>query len=132
MMRVDEMFREYFASGAAPGVSYGVVYDGKLVHSGGIGTLRVGEQATPEPNSVFRIASMTKSFIAATVLKLRDEGVLRLDDTAEHWVPQLTADSVAPTLRQLLSMTAGLPEEHCDIMQQLLLLEDDTFIRCCL
>ena len=53
----------------------------------------------------------------ATVLLLRDEGVLRLDDPVERWVPELrgqplaTADSAPPTLRHLLSMNAGLPED---------------------
>ena len=108
MRRVDEIFAAFFAKGVAPGVAYGVVMDGKLVHAGGLGTLRVGERATPGPSSVFRIASMTKSFIAATVLKLRDEGVLRLDDPAEQWVPELrgvplaTTDSAPPTLRQVV------------------------------
>ena len=115
--KVDELFAQFFATGTAPGVAYGVVVDGELVHTGGLGTLRVGEDATPGPHSVFRIASMSKSFIAATVLLLRDEGVLRLDDAAEHWVPELAGsplaseDSAPPTLRQLLSMNAGYPED---------------------
>ncbi len=72
-----------------PGVAYGVVLDGSLVHSRGIGTLRVGEDATPDADSVFRIASMTKSFTAATVVSLRDEGRLSLDDPAERYIPEL-------------------------------------------
>ena len=49
----------------APGVAYGVVVDGRLVHSAGLGVLRVGEpDAIPAADSVFRIASMSKSFTA--------------------------------------------------------------------
>ena len=55
-----------------PGIAYGVVVDGGLVHSRGIGTIRAGEHAPPDADSVFRIASMTKSFTAATVISLRD------------------------------------------------------------
>ena len=40
---------------------------------------------------MFRIASMTKSFTALAILKLRDEGKLSLDDPAEHYVPELKA-----------------------------------------
>ena len=103
--------------GSAPGVAYGVVLDGKLVHSGGLGTLRVGQTATPRADSIFRIASMSKSFVAATVLLLRDEGVLQLDDPMEKWIPELqgqplaTADAAKPTIRQCLSMSSGLPED---------------------
>jgi CubicO group peptidase (beta-lactamase class C family) len=97
-----------------PGVAYGVVVGGELVHSRGIGTLRVGEDATPDADSVFRIASMTKSFTAATVLSLRDEGRLALDDPIARYVPELsnlplpTADSRPLTVRQMLTMSAGL------------------------
>ena len=60
---------------------------------------------------------MTKSFTAAAVLLLRDEGTLRLDDPAEEYVPQLTglplpsADSARPTVRNLLQMNAGWPQD---------------------
>eukprot|EP01048_Picozoa_sp_COSAG05_P017471 COSAG05_NODE_2387_length_3132_cov_1.598088_5_plen_297_part_00 len=115
---IDSLFADYFAGGAtAPGCAYGVVVDGEVVHTGGLGTLRVGEDATPGPDSIFRIASMSKSFVAAAVMLLRDEGVLQLDDPVEKWVPQLkglplaTLDSRPPTLRQLMSMSSGLPED---------------------
>ena len=59
---------------------------------------------------------MTKSFTAAGVLLLRDEGALRLDDAAEAYVPELAglcplAGSAPVTIRQLLTMTAGLPTD---------------------
>jgi CubicO group peptidase (beta-lactamase class C family) len=97
-----------------PGVAYGIVVDGRLVHSRGIGTLRVGAEATPDADSVFRIASMTKSFTAATVVRVRDEGRLSLDDPIGKHVPELaglrgpTADAPAITVRHLLTMSAGL------------------------
>ena len=116
---IDEIFAAYLAQDPplTPGVAYGVVMDGVLVHTGGLGTLHVGEQHQPGADCSFRIASMTKSFVAATLLLLRDEGVLRLDDTAEQWVPELqglplaTSESRPPTLRQLLSMNSGYPED---------------------
>jgi CubicO group peptidase (beta-lactamase class C family) len=97
-----------------PGVAYGVVIDGELVHSRGIGTLRAGEDAPPDADSVFRIASMTKSFTAATIVGLRDEGRLSLDDPIGQHVPELaglqgpTADSPPVTVRHLLTMSSGL------------------------
>ncbi len=65
-------------------------------------------------NTVFRIASMTKSFTAATVLSLRDEGVLSLDEPIASAAPELTAvvgPGINPTpitLRHLLTMSSGL------------------------
>ena len=115
--RIDEIAERTFAAWNVPGLVYGLVRDGSLVHSRGIGTLRVGEDAIPTTSSVFRIASMTKSFTAATVLLLRDEGRLGLDDEAARYVPELgsvqlpTRDSPPITIRHLLTMTAGFPTD---------------------
>ena len=104
-------------AGTCPGLAYGVVHGDELIHARGLGTLRVGEDATPDARSVFRIASMTKSFTAATVLSLRDEGRLRLDDPIAEYVPELatcrypTTDSPRITIRHLLTMTAGFPTD---------------------
>jgi len=113
----DELAAKTFARWKVPGVAYGVVRDGELIHSRGLGTVRVGEDRAPDADSVFRIASMTKSFTAATVLLLRDEGRLRLDDPVGQHVPELanlrgpTADSPVITIRHLLTMTAGFPTD---------------------
>ncbi len=117
LQRVDDQAEKTFAGANVPGVAYGVVLGGELIHSRGLGTLRVGEDATPTASSVFRIASMTKSFTAAAVLLLRDEGRLRLDDPIADYVPELagiqlpTTDSPSITIRHLLTMTAGFPTD---------------------
>jgi CubicO group peptidase (beta-lactamase class C family) len=84
--------------------------DGELATSGGVTT---GDGDAPNADTVFRIASMTKSFTAAAVLALRDEGVWSLDDPIARHAPELAdargpADSPAITLRHLLCMTAGM------------------------
>ncbi len=114
---VDDQFRKQRDEGRIPGVAWGVVRDGKLVHAGGAGTLRGGEDRAPDADTVFRIASMTKSFTAATILGLRDDGRLRLDDEVAAYVPELAgwrhpaADAPAITIRHLLTMSAGLPTD---------------------
>ena len=105
------------AKGCAPGLAWGVVADGRLVHAAGLGELHVGTGDLPTADSSFRIASMSKSFVAAMILLLRDEGRVRLDDRVDQHVPELqglplpTADSPAPTLRDLMSMRSGYPED---------------------
>jgi CubicO group peptidase (beta-lactamase class C family) len=114
---VDGRFARIQREAGVPGVAWGLIQDGELVHVGGSGTFRVGEERGPDADTVFRIASMTKSFTAATVLLLRDDGRLELDDpVATHlpvlagWHP-LTADSPPVTIRQLLTMSSGLPTD---------------------
>jgi CubicO group peptidase (beta-lactamase class C family) len=102
----------FAARDGQPGLAYGVIADGELVHAGGRGERWLGGPA-PDADTVFRIASMTKSFTATLVLLLRDRDALRLDDHAAIYVPELggvelpTADSPAITIRHLLTMTAG-------------------------
>jgi CubicO group peptidase (beta-lactamase class C family) len=114
--KVDQIAGRFAARGGQPGLAYGVVADGQLVHAGGIGESFAGGPA-PQADTVFRIASMTKSFTASAVMLLRDDGVLRLDDAAHRYLPELrglrlpTADCQPVTIRQLLTMTAGFPTD---------------------
>lgn len=117
LRRIDELADRTYTGWHVPGLAYGVVLGDELIHARGLGTLRVGEEATPNASSIFRIASMTKSFTAGTVLSLRDEGLLRLDDPIADHVPELarlrypTSDSPRITIRHLLTMTAGFPTD---------------------
>ena len=56
----------------------------------------------------FRIASITKTFVATVVLQLAAERRLRLADSVERWLPGLIPNGRAITLRQLLGHTSGL------------------------
>ena len=71
----------------APGAAWGIVIDGELAHLGVTGVRDVAAKAPVDADTVFRIASMTKSFTAMAILKLRDEGKLSLDDPAEQLRP---------------------------------------------
>jgi CubicO group peptidase (beta-lactamase class C family) len=127
---VDRLAASYQQRGGQPGLAYGIVLGGELVHAAGLGQRHVGGPP-PDADTVFRIASMTKSFTASAILALRDEGVLTLDDPAEKYVPELrgwpsvTPDSARVSIRHLLTMTAGFPtDDPWGDRQQGLPLED--------
>jgi serine-type D-Ala-D-Ala carboxypeptidase/endopeptidase len=115
---VDTIAAAWFAARrhGQPGLAYGVISGGKLAHSGGLGERRAGGPA-PDADTVFRIASMTKSFTATLVLALRDSGHLALDDPARRYVPELAGlrlpapDCPPVTIRHLMTMTAGFPTD---------------------
>lgn len=119
---LDKLYADYAARQHVPGLAYGLVVDGQLVHTGAVGYANVAARTPAGPQAVFRIASMTKSFVALAVLRLRDAGRLRLDDPAEKYLPELKAhppllaeapaDAPPLTVRQLLSHSAGLPEDN--------------------
>ncbi|MCK5067533.1 MAG: beta-lactamase family protein [Bacteroidales bacterium] len=101
-----------------PGVVYGLVVDDSLVFSGGYGTIDPETMVPVTEHTLFRIASMTKSFTAMAILKLWDEGKLSLSDKASTYIPQLanltypTSDGTPVTIFNLLTMTAGFPEDN--------------------
>ncbi|HWK09611.1 MAG TPA: serine hydrolase domain-containing protein, partial [Vicinamibacterales bacterium] len=114
----DRLFRDYAAANNIPGAAWAVVIDGEVAHTGVLGYRDVPAKAPVTPDSVFRIASMTKSFTAIAIMKLRDEGKLSLEDPAEKYVPEMkalvypTSDSPRITIRHLLSHAEGFPEDN--------------------
>jgi CubicO group peptidase (beta-lactamase class C family) len=115
---IDRGMAAFAARANVPGIAYGIVVDGRLIHTGVAGLRDLGAGARVDTNTVFRIASMTKSFTALAILKLRDEGRLSLEDPAERHVPELaglrypTSDAPKITVRHLLSHSAGFPEDN--------------------
>lgn len=118
LAEVDRIFADWRLSAHAPGLVYGIVADGQPVQTPTLGILDTATNAPVRPDSLFRIASMSKAFTALAILKLRDEGKLRLDDPAELYVPELkgwtypTGDSPKIRVRDLLNHTAGMVEDN--------------------
>ena len=114
---LDALFGQYVAAEQSPGLVYGLVTGDGLVHARGFG--RAGEDGSrPDADTVFPIASMTKSFVACAALIARDQGLISLDDPITRYVPEFRlspASSEAgevPTVEMLLSMCGGLTEDN--------------------
>ena len=110
---LDRAFDHYRLDAHVPGLVYGVVIDGRLAHVKGIGVQDLETKRPVTADTLFRIASMTKSFTALSILKLRDDGRLSLDAPAETYIPEMrgwrypTGDSPRIRVRDLLTHTAG-------------------------
>ena len=115
---IDRLMQAFAEREKVPGIAYGVIIDGRLAHISVSGLRDVPTRAAVESSTVFRIASMTKSFTAVAILQLRDAGRLSLDAPAERYVPELrklryaTSDAPRITVRDLLSHSAGFPEDN--------------------
>jgi CubicO group peptidase (beta-lactamase class C family) len=111
--QIDAVLTKWMAANHIPGMVFGVVKDGRLAYVKGEGVQDLVQKRPVTPDSLFRIASMTKAFTALAILRLRDEGRLGLDDPADRYVPELrgwtypTADAPRITIRDLLTHTAG-------------------------
>ncbi|KQX76183.1 serine hydrolase [Aeromicrobium sp. Root472D3] len=93
-----------------PSVVAGVVSGGELVWSGAAGTLDGrADGESPGADTQYRIGSISKTFVAVEVLRLRDAGLLDLADTIGAHLPEVPFGHV--TVAQLLTHTSGLQAE---------------------
>ena len=110
---VDQHFLRFQETAHVPGLAWGIVQNGRLVHVRTSGAQDLRTNTPVNADSLFRIASMSKAFTALAILKLRDEGKLSLDALAETYVPELrnwrypTTDSPRIRVRDLLSHVSG-------------------------
>lgn len=97
------------AAGGAYGVTFAVARDGLLQWTGAAGRARDGKTELTVDDGLV-IGSVTKTYVAALVLQLSEEGWLRLDDPVRNHLPELTMVSPEITVRQLLDHTSGLAD----------------------
>ena len=100
-----------------PGCIIAIAHRGNVVLERAFGTanLDTGEALTPRHR--FRVASHSKSFTAAGIMKLREQRRLKLDDAAGDYVEGLHRDVARATIAQLLSHTAGIIRDGEDAGQ---------------
>jgi len=100
-----------------PGCVIAVAHRGKVVLEKAFGTASLATGAAFTPRHRFRIASHSKSFTAAGILKLREQGKLKLDDPVGTYVKTLHPAIARATLSQLLSHSAGIVRDGPDAGQ---------------
>jgi CubicO group peptidase (beta-lactamase class C family) len=114
---VEALYKKYAEKNNIPGYAFGIVIDGELVFKGSGGFANLEDSIPATTSSMFRIASMSKSFTSLAILHLRDAGKLHLDDAVEKYIPSLkgqalTLDAPPITIRHLMSHSAGFPEDN--------------------
>lgn len=107
---LDHLLARAQRSGRLPSVVAGIVRGGSLVWSGAVGTLDGRADGQPaDSDTQYRMGSITKTFVAVCVLRLRDAGRLRLSDRFDEHVPGSALGEA--TLEQLLTHAAGTQAE---------------------
>lgn len=115
--QLDAFFGSYVIANQSRGLAFGLVGPDGLRHSGGFGVADDDGNA-PDLDTVFPIASMTKSFVAAGALLARDRGLVNLEAPVTDFFAEFRGTGTfddpcdAPTLRMLLSMSGGLTEDN--------------------
>lgn len=114
---LDALLGQHVLGGLAKGLVYGRTTADGLVHSAGFGTAD-DDGLVPDADTVFPIASITKSFVACAALIARQQGALSLDDPITTYFPEFSASGTVedpcdpPTIGMLLSMSGGLTEDN--------------------
>jgi CubicO group peptidase (beta-lactamase class C family) len=112
--RLDALATRFLVEQRLPGLAVGVVRAGALAWTAALGFADRASSRPVTADTLFRIASITKSFTATAILQLRDEGRLRLDDPLVAHLPEarVIANPFGPiedvTIRRLLTHTSGL------------------------
>ena len=91
-----------------PAVQIAVSERGRIIYSGAFGMSDRETATAATPRSVMQIASVTKQFTAAAILRLAERGALTLDDRIETFVPEFNPRGATITLRHLLTHTSGV------------------------
>ena len=112
--RLDATATDFVREHRLPGLAAAIVHGDRLVWSAGPGFADIAERRRADTGTLYRIASITKTFTATLIMQLRDEGRLALDDPAVAHLPELEAadSTVGPitgvTIRRMLSHESGL------------------------
>lgn len=104
---VDEAVKVYVLRSGVPGVTVDLAQNGNTIYAQGYGYSDVSTKQAAKPTDIFEIASITKQFTAAIIMKLQEQGKLHVDDSMSTYLPQYGFPS-AITLRMLLTHTSGL------------------------
>jgi D-alanyl-D-alanine carboxypeptidase len=100
-----------------PGCAIAVAHKGKLVFEAAFGHADLSRGIALTPRHRFRVASHSKTFTAAALMKLREQRKLQLDDAVGKHVGGLRDDVASLTLAQLASHSAGLVRDGVDAQQ---------------
>ena len=111
--RLDPFLARAIEEQHIPGLAIGVVQGGKLVYARGFGLMEIGKPDKPVTSqTLFHMASITKPFIATSIMQLWEQGKVDLDAPVQRYLPYFPvrdprARSI--TVRQMLTHTSGMP-----------------------
>ena len=92
----------------APGMSVAVVVDGGIAWARGFGLADVENEVEARPDTVYRIASVSKPLSATAIMQLMEKGKLSIDDPVTKHVASFPDRGLGITLRHLLTHTSGI------------------------
>lgn len=111
---IDQWIEFQMRQAGQPGCAIAIATGPEILYERafGVANATTGERLTERHR--FRVASHSKTFTATGILKLKEQGRIRLDDTAGSFIPNLNTSVASVTVGQLLSHSAGLSRDSID------------------
>jgi D-alanyl-D-alanine carboxypeptidase len=106
--RADSLVLTYLAESHAPGASFAVIRGNDTLAYGAYGLANVEAARAPTTATIYEIGSNTKQFTSAAIMKLVEQGRVKLDDDLSKFVPQFPLHGKQVSIRQLLTHTSGI------------------------
>lgn len=107
-LRADSLIYTYLAESHAPSAAFAVIRGNDTLAYGAYGLADVDARRAPTATTIYEIGSLTKQFTSAAIMKLVEQGRVRLDDDLSKYVPQFPLQGKKVSIRQLLNHTSGI------------------------
>lgn len=104
----DSVARTHLEFDVTPGMSIAIAKDGRLLLERGYGDADVEMDVSATPTTIYRIASITKQFTSAAIMRLVESGAISLDDPVTKHLPDFPTQGHTVTVRHLLNHTSGI------------------------
>ena len=112
--KVDELFEEW-DTGDSPGAAIGIFKDGRIIYARGYGVANMDYAIPITPQTVLRIGSISKQFVAMCIALLAERGKLTLHDDIRTYLPEMADYGEPVTINHLLHHTSGV-HEYLDLV----------------
>lgn len=109
--KIDKFLEAERVKRNIPGMSVAIVRNGKIIKSKGYGLANIELKVPASPDTVYKIASISKPIIAVAIMKLVEEGKLGLDDPVSKYLEETPKTWKDITIRHFLSHTSGVVRE---------------------
>src|SRR5687768_13040734 len=106
--RADSLVFTYLAESRAPSVAFAVIRGNDTLAYGAHGLANVEAWRAPNATTIYEIGSITKQFTSAAIMKLVDQGRVKLDDDLSKYVPQFPLQGKKVSIRELLNTTSDI------------------------
>lgn len=104
----DNYLEEYIANKKVPSISAGVLRDDEIIWLGAKGLADIENNTPATENTLYRIASISKSITAVAIMQLYEKGLIDLDKNVRSYIPSFPEKKWKFTVRQLLNHTSGI------------------------